>query len=65
MSYQSLTALRLVSDSASSGLSGIVDDDDVGAAPGQDAADRCRHAYALIGRHEIGDCLLARQPGVE
>jgi hypothetical protein len=41
------------------GLQRVVDDDQVGAAPGQDAADRGGDARALRGRLEFGHGLMA------
>jgi hypothetical protein len=47
------------------GLQRVVDDDDVGAAPGQHAADRGRDARALGDRLEFGYSLFgSRRPGV-
>ena len=43
------------------GLQGIVENDQVGAAPGQPAADRGRDPAALGGRLEFGDGLPLRR----
>jgi hypothetical protein len=43
------------------GLQGIVDDDDVGTAPGQHPADRGRDPRALCRRLEFGDRLALRR----
>ncbi len=52
-SNHSLAARRCASDSASSGFKRVVDDDEVGAAPGQDAADTGGEPTALRRRVEF------------
>jgi hypothetical protein len=44
-------------------LERIVDDDDIGATAGQDAADRRRHSGSLLGGGEVVDGLSLREPG--